>query len=439
MQCGWRAGLVACFLFLASHALAQDAVLERARALIQAGQGAAAYRLLAPLEQQRAGEVEYDYLLGLAGLDAGQYTRAVFALERVLAMRPDHPQARAEIARAYFLMGENRAARHEFEAVKRAGPPEAVAVTIDQFLNALEARERSRAAGFSAFLEAGIGIDSNVNSATATSSFAIPLFPGLQFNLAPSARKQEDQFIALAGGAFGRYAMGNTWSLVSNVSFDRRMNADHDEFDTGALNASVGASRIDALDELTVAAQGQRYSVDGEALRDAVGGVVQWRRNVTRRSQGTVYLQHARLDYPDEPSRDADRTVVGGAWAHAYGGLNAAFVGIYGGREKARGDNVSHFGHDLWGVRVGGQLGLGSRFILFTTASYENREYGGPDPFFLEERHDKEVQLRLAAHYPIDRSWTAIAAATFIDARSNIVVNDYERAIFALSLRYDFR
>jgi tetratricopeptide (TPR) repeat protein len=201
MRCGWRGGLVACFIFLASHALAQDAVLERARALIQASQGAAAYRLLAPLEQQRAGEVEYDYLLGLAGLDAGQYTSAVFALERVLAMRPDHPQARAEIARAYFLMGENRAARHEFEAVKRAGPPEAVALTIDQFLNALDARERSRGAGFSAFFEAGIGIDSNVNSASATSSFAIPLFPGLQFNLAPSARKQEDQFIALAGGS----------------------------------------------------------------------------------------------------------------------------------------------------------------------------------------------------------------------------------------------
>ena len=49
MQCVWRGGLVACFIFLASHALAQDAVLERARALIQASQGAAAFRLLDPL------------------------------------------------------------------------------------------------------------------------------------------------------------------------------------------------------------------------------------------------------------------------------------------------------------------------------------------------------------------------------------------------------
>lgn len=439
MQCRWRTGLVAAFLIVTSNALSQDATLDRARGLIQAKQGRAAYELLAPLEQQRAGDAEYDYLLGLAAIDAGQYTRAVFALERVLAVRPRHPQARAEIARAYFLMGENKAARQEFESVRRTGPPEAVAVTIDQFLNALDARERSRRSGISAFLEAGIGTDSNANSATATSTFAIPLFPGLQFNLAPSAQKQKDEFVTLAGGLFGRYALTNTWSVIGNATFDHRGNAEHDEFDTGTLNGSAGVTRLDERNEFTVAAQAQSYRVDQEEFRNALGGVAQWRRNFTQRDQATVYLQYARLTYPDQELRDADRTVIGGAWAHSYGGLSAAFAGVYGGREEPVEDNVPHFGHDLWGVRVGGQLGFGSKFILSATASYENREYGGADPFFLEERHDKEAQLRLGANYLIDRNWTAIASLTAIDTSSNIVVNDYRRNIFAVSLRYDFR
>src|SRR5687768_8865518 len=439
MQCAWRVGLLAVLCFVFSSALAQDATLDRARGLIQANQGRAAFDLLAPLEQQRAGDVEYDYLLGLAAIDAAQYTRAVFALERVLAVRPNHPQARAEIARAYFLMGENKASRQEFEAVRRARPPEAVAVTIDQFLNALDARERSRRSGVTAFLEAGAGTDSNANSATATSTFAIPLFPGLQFNLAPSAQKQRDEFITLAGGLFGRYAIDNTWSVIGNATFDQRMNSEHDEFDTGTLNGSAGVTRVDELNEFTVAAQVQTYDVDQERFRNAVGGVAQWRRNFTRRDQATVYVQYARLTYPDQDIRDADRTVIGGAWAHAYGGLSAAFAGVYGGREKPREDFAEHLGHDLWGVRVGGQLGFGSKFVLSATASYENREYGGTDPFFLEERHDKEAQLRLAANYLFDRNWTAIAALTMIDTTSNIVVNDYQRGIFAVSLRYDFR
>jgi len=439
MQGRWRVGLLAVFLFVSSHALSQDATLDRARGLIQANQGRAAYELLAPLEQQRAGEVEFDYLLGLAAIDAEQYTRSVFAFERVLAVRPDHPQARAEIARAYFLMGENKAARQEFESVRRARPPEAVAVTIDQFLNALDARERSRRSGLTAFLEAGIGIDSNANSATSVSTFAIPGIGGLQFNLAPSAQEQDDKFLQLSGGLFGRYAINNTWSFLGNATFDQRTNADHDEFDTGTLNGSAGITRIDEVNELTLAAQLQTYSVDREQFRNAAGGVLQWRRNFTQRDQATVYVQYARLTYPDQDIRDADRTVIGGAWAHSYGGLSAAFAGVYGGREEPIEDNVPHFGHDLWGVRIGGQLGFGSRFILSATASYENREYGGPDPLFLEERHDKEAQLRFAASYLIDRNWTAIAALTLVSARSNIVVNEYERGIVSASLRYDFR
>lgn len=439
MQCRWRAGLVAAFLFVTSNALAQDPTLDRARALVQANQGQAAYDLLAPLEQQRAGDVEYDYLLGVAAIDAQQYTRAVFALERVLAMRPNHPQARAEIARAYFLMGENKAARQEFESVKAARPPEAVAITIDQFLNALDARERSRRSGLTAFLEAGVGADTNANSATSSSSFAIPGLAGLTFTLAPSAQEQEDTFLTLSGGLFGRHALDNTWSVIGNATFDQRWNADHDEFNTGTLNGSAGVTRVDEVNEFTLAAQLQTYTVDREQFRDAAGLVGQWRRNFTQRDQGTVYVQYARLAYPDQDIRDADRTVIGAAWAHSYGGLSAAFAGFYGGREEPIEDNVPHFGHDLWGVRIGGQLGFGSQFVLSATASYENREYGGPDPLFLEERHDKEAQLRLAANYLIDRRWTAIAALTMIDTKSNIVVNDFERNMFSVSLRHDFR
>src|SRR5688572_9754519 len=132
--------------------------------------------------------------------------------------------------------GENKAARQEFESVRRARPPEAVAVTIDQFLNALDARERSRRSGVSAFLEAGFGIDTNAYSATSASTFAIPGIGGLQFTLDPAAQEQDDKFLALSGGLFGRYAVNNTWSLLGSASFDQRLNADHDEFNTGTLN-----------------------------------------------------------------------------------------------------------------------------------------------------------------------------------------------------------
>jgi Flp pilus assembly protein TadD len=66
-----------------------DALTDQAKALLEAGKPGEAYTLLAAQESARAGEPGFDFLLGLAALDIGQNTRAVFALERVLALEPN--------------------------------------------------------------------------------------------------------------------------------------------------------------------------------------------------------------------------------------------------------------------------------------------------------------------------------------------------------------
>jgi hypothetical protein len=89
-------------------------------------------------------------------------------------------------------------------------------------------------------------------------------------------------------------------------------------------------------------------------------------------------------------------------------------------------------------LRAGGQLGITDRWLVSASLGYEDRRYGAADPLFQVRRHDKEAQLRIAAPYAFTRSWSVIPAATHIDSRSNIIVNDYQRTIVSLSLRYDF-
>ena len=64
--------------------------------------------------------------------------RAIFALERVVAVRPDDQPARAELARAYLAAGESDNARAEFGRVRRADVPEEAAAAIDRVLGALD-------------------------------------------------------------------------------------------------------------------------------------------------------------------------------------------------------------------------------------------------------------------------------------------------------------
>lgn len=422
--------------------VAQDALLERGRRLIQQKQFKEAYALLEPQEQQRAGDVEFDYLLGIAAIDSGQLTRGVFALERVLAVRPDHAPARAEIARAYFLMGENKVARAEFQNVKGSRPPAEVAAAVDRFLDALDARERSRHTGITGYVELGIGHDSNVNAATTSSSFAIPAFGGALFTLAPAAQKQDDSFWALGAGASGRYGINDRLGIIGSASIEQKLNHDLYQFNTGAINGSVGLSYRQAGSEWVAALQAQEFRVENDRFRNAAGGVVQYRNNLSPNDQVSVYAQYSQLRYPAASIRDADRTVFGGAWAHAYqgrAGSPVTYAGAYIGKEDPIGANVPHFGHDLWGARLGGQIGVTEKWTLTASANYEDRKYGGPDPLFLVERHDKELQLRAAGIYAFDKNWSVSPAISFTNVKSNVIINDYDRTMISVTGRYDFR
>ena len=109
---------------------AQDEVTKQAEALIRKGDFNAAYQLLEPLESARAGDVDYDYLLGVAGVESGNATRGAFALERLLATNPSHKAARAEMAKAHFILGETAASKAEFKNVLAQNPDSETKKTI---------------------------------------------------------------------------------------------------------------------------------------------------------------------------------------------------------------------------------------------------------------------------------------------------------------------
>src|SRR3954447_12224922 len=98
------ASLVVAHAFLAGPTLA--AVPALAELLAQAREFSAsarfrqAYELLAGAEDPYIGEIELDYALGRAALDAGYPDRATLAFSRVLALDPSHAGAMIDTGRA---------------------------------------------------------------------------------------------------------------------------------------------------------------------------------------------------------------------------------------------------------------------------------------------------------------------------------------------------
>lgn len=431
-----RAALALAFAFFSAHALA-DALTDRAAALLKRGDAKAAYELLLPLEPQRAGDPQYDYLLGIAALDAGDPERAVFALERVLAQQPDNALARAEIARAYYAMGEREAAKREFEAVRRYAIPDEAKATVDRFLSAIAAAEGTRIDGF---IELSGGYDSNVSSATATSNIAIPAFGGGAFTLDPTLTQRGDQFINVAGGVNFTHKLSQPWALVGGIAATMRINTDASEFDTNTVDGTAGIRYARGLNAFTLGAQGQYFSVGNARYRDVTGAIAQWQHSFDERTQATLFGQFAQLRYESQPVRDADRSIIGVAYAQAFSGAYSPviFGSVYGGQEEALDPANPHLGHKPVGVRLGGQLRLGGGWSTYGSVSYEQRKYGGLEPLFLVEREDKQTDAVLGLSYLWRPSTTVLAQVAYTDNRSNVPLNDFDRTVSSVSLRFNF-
>jgi outer membrane protein len=413
-----------------------DEITDRARRLIEQKNPKAAYELLRPLEARRAGDPEYDYLLGIAALDSGEREQAIFALERVLAVNPNHVQARAEIARAYFEVGEKENARREFTTVRSSNPPEAVKQTIDRYLSALEAGPKR----FSGFLEIGIGWDSNVNSATSNSQIAIPALGGATVTLNQNSVKQSDGFLTAGGGLNFVYDFARDWAVVAGAAANGKINDNVDQFDTTTIDGNLGLRWARGQDSVSTGYAHQSFDVDNKGFRNSDGIVAQWQHNYSEFSQVSLFAQAADLSYPTQPIRDARREIVGIAFGHALDRPSkpVMFGSLYGGQEKEKAEGVPHLGHKPIGVRLGGQVAIANRAVAFGVFSYENRKYDGEDPFFGVTRRDSQADIRIGVNYTLAPGWLLVPQVTYTNNDSNIDLNKYDRTVVSLSVRWTF-
>ena len=141
------AALPLCIL-LARAAPAQDAPPsgdDRTAALFQVGMAALA-------EAERTSD----------GVPRRQlYDRAIDAFRAILINRPELIRVRLELARAFFLRGQDGLARRHFEAVLAGGVPPAVAANIHRFLAIMQARKR-----LTGYFGMAVAPDSNLNAAS---------------------------------------------------------------------------------------------------------------------------------------------------------------------------------------------------------------------------------------------------------------------------------
>ncbi len=153
--------------------MAADAVVE-ARNLINAGRFDEALDILQPLVLEHPDAPDAVFLLGLTAIEASRrpgvseevrealLDLGITSFHRVLVDAPVLVRVRLELARAFFLKGEDGLAREHFERVLAGDVPDAVRTNVNEFLARIRARRRwSMHFGFALEPDNNIGGASN--------------------------------------------------------------------------------------------------------------------------------------------------------------------------------------------------------------------------------------------------------------------------------------
>ena len=215
--------------------------IAKAKSLIENKQADTAFRLLAPLEDQRAGDRNFDYWLGVAALESDRLERAALAFERLLVKYPDFDSARLELARTYLRMGSVDLAAQEFTRLLTRAPNEAGRKLLEDYLAEIRRIKERQRFGRSAYIEIGGGRDNNLSSSTRDFSGAILSSFGLP-GIVPTGNSihRADKFLAVQTGVEGNYQLREDRSIYAAADLSTRHYREFNDYDYLLASAVVG-------------------------------------------------------------------------------------------------------------------------------------------------------------------------------------------------------
>lgn len=415
--------------------------LQKAEELLRDNKAQEAYDLLEPHEFDLAGDLKYDYLLGLAALESGKPEKSTLVFERVLAVEPRYLGVRLDLARSYFQIGDIARATQEFQAVLSQEPPPDLKAHAERYLQAIEQAKAPKRFSLSAYVELGGGYDSNPNSATSDNPITLPGAGNLPYFLDDSSLERADSYGTVGVGAEAGYVLNANWSVY--VGGDARYRG-YDEIDTanyGTADGRAGVALNVGRHLFRVGGSGGRFFLDEQAYRDNYGANGEWRYQASDRDQFSLtaqYSQYRHLSELLEPN-DFDQALASIGWLHVLASGQTLFsFNVNGGHEDDVGGRPDGAA-DLGGARLFAQTAFTQTMSAFFTTGAQHTKYDNVNESFFVARADWLYDVTIGMNWQFADKWSIRPQLSYTKNESNIPLYKFDRADVALNLRRDFR
>lgn len=420
-------------MLLPPMAAAAPDSLATIKELLSQQQYQRAYEQASAAEERYEGDPEFDFAYGLAALESGHYPEAIFALERVMLARPDQLRVRLELGRAHFLAGNYRAAQTEFARVLSQDPPAGVRANIERFMSRIEAAQRSQRRDLGAWVDARLGSDSNINSATASEQINTPIG---QFDLVRDGREIEDEYVRWEIGGQWREPLTKDSGLDVSARWEQKNNFSTDAFDLGIGALEAGYTKKTGEGRYRVGVRLQNVILDEDRFQNSYGVVGTWDQSIAQNLILSLTGAATALRYADDHARDTDQYLASGTLLRPQGRF-AHTLSLYGALEPARKDRGEHNGRVFYGALYGLQYD-GGTMQPYLRLGVQQAEYDEDHPVFADERDDLMLSLTAGSTWQLWEGLMLTTEASWSDVDSNLPVFDYDRLLIEFGLRQTF-
>ncbi len=409
-----------------------SAARKKAVGLMNAGKFSEAYDLLKAAQVDFPDDLDVRFLLGQAALELNQPGEAAAQFEAMLAINPNLPRVRLELARAYAAQKKFSEAREQFNQVMASNPPPAVGENIQKFLEMIEAQRPWHARVSLSFLS-----DSNVNTGPGSAS----VLTGTPTSQTVTGRA--DTAWNLVGSLNHAHVVDNRFAWQSDASLNFLDYREENASDLAMFSLSTGPTW--RLDKHTVSLPlvHDRIHVGHDPYNHSTGIAPQVQyaldENILLNGGFTMaWRDHDKVTATDRNGQTYGLT--GGARIRV-GETGQLIPGIRLGREETR---KAYFDNKSLGVSLGYLTPLPENFTLFVQPSISRTAYDAADPFLAgacsgcnNTRRDWLYQFVVNLSKPIGKTGLSAAVGyTFSRNDSNVGLSDYKRHQFTAMLTW---
>lgn len=440
LAAGHNAILLLASLLSAPVALAaEDPLLDQLGQLLDASRYQAAYQLASDNLDQYEGDPDFDFLYGLAALETGHPSEAVFAFERLAFQYPGELRIKLELARALFQSNNLPASRQLFDEVLATNPAANVRNNIEAFLAQIDAREQSRRSRIDWYVRSNIGSDSNINSATELGIINTPIG---DVELSANGQGIEDDFLDLGTGISYQRPLSKTRALGFSANYNQHNNFSTSDFDIDTLSAD--ANYIQFIDNLRLNYGGrvQRIDLGGEHFQSSASLLAGVQRNPGNGWTQSLTAAWSTVRFDDGINanaslRDVDQALFSAALGKSQGRFYHA-LSVYYGDEQARRDAGKNNAQQFYGIAFSEQVQLLPGHVPYFRISLHHSDNKRQDPIFARAREDKIFSTSLGWIWHANSKIDITTDVTYTNNDSNIELFEYDRVKYQTGLRYQF-